>query len=155
MGGSGREGIREGEGSHGLEGAALLFRRLHRYRNLYDALDQVHTSTAVKMPTSLRALTTKIKIAISISPSSSSSSSPNSSPTSPSSATSPSSSGFEVLSGRRAGAAAAVKRPETQDRIDSYMTHETNSSQESVEWAQKSKKRVSRFREELGVGNDE
>jgi len=101
------------------------------------------------MPTSLRALTTKIKIAISISPSSS----PNTSPTSATSATS----GFEVISGRREGsstASFAVKRPETQQRIDSFMTHETNSSQESVEWAQKGKRRVSRFREELGAGDE-
>ena len=86
----------------------------------------------------LRAITTKIKTAISPS------SSPSSSPTSSTSSTS---SGFEVLSGRREGGC-TVKRAETQAREDSFMA-----SRESVV-SNKKQKRVSRFREELGVKDD-
>ncbi|OAK99877.1 hypothetical protein IQ06DRAFT_152246 [Phaeosphaeriaceae sp. SRC1lsM3a] len=77
----------------------------------------------------LRSLTTKIKVAIS--PSASPSSSPTSSPT-----------GFEVISGRRESDGYTVKRPETSMRTDSFITDET---------AQAKQRRVSRFREELGV----
>jgi hypothetical protein len=86
------------------------------------------------MPT-LRNLTTRIKTAIS--PSSSPSTSPTSSP----------SSGFEVLSGRREGDGFTVKRPETTARVDSFnMTDESSQAKQ---------KRVSRFREELDVFQDE
>jgi hypothetical protein len=92
----------------------------------------------------LRTLTMKIKTAISISPSSSPTSSPTGSQTS----------GFDVVSGRREGGF-TVKRPETSTRMDSFMTDGTsNASQESVDWSQKKTRRVSRFREELGVGDE-
>jgi hypothetical protein len=79
------------------------------------------------MPT-LRNFTTMIKTAIS--PSSSPASSPTSSP----------SSGFEVLSGRREVDGYTVKRPETNARVDSFMTDDMSQTKH---------KRVSRFREEL------
>jgi hypothetical protein len=66
------------------------------------------------------------------------SSSPVTSPTS-------SASGFEVLGGRRESDNYMVTRPETSVRVDSF----TND-----EWAQKKQRRVSRFREELGGGEE-
>ncbi|KAF2031880.1 hypothetical protein EK21DRAFT_62300 [Setomelanomma holmii] len=90
----------------------------------------------------LRNLTTKIKTAIS--PSTSPTTSPTRSQTS----------GFEVVSGRREGGM-IVKRPETNERMDSFMTNSTsNASQESVDWSQRKTRRISRFREELGAGDE-
>ena len=95
----------------------------------------------LKMPI-FRTLTTKLKT--SLSASSSPESSPEQSPTSPQV------SSFERISGRKEGNAAsatASKRPEVQDRVDSFMTQGSNASNESVE--EKKQKRLSRFREEL------
>jgi hypothetical protein len=80
----------------------------------------------------LRNFTTKIKTAITPS------SSPVTSPTS-------TASGFEVLGGRRENDNYMVTRPETSVRVDSFT---------SDEWAQKKQRRVSRFREELGGGEE-
>ncbi|KAF1920354.1 hypothetical protein BDU57DRAFT_552770 [Ampelomyces quisqualis] len=79
----------------------------------------------------LRNLTTKLKTAMSPS------ASPSSSPTS-----APSPSGFEVLAGRRESHGFAMKRPETNPRVDSFVTDETSQAKQ---------RRVSRFREELGL----
>jgi hypothetical protein len=93
-----------------------------------------------------RTLTTKIKT--SLSPSSSPESSPDQSPTSPQV------SSFERISGRKEGAVSgAVKRPEAQTRVDSYMTQGSNASNESVE--EKKQHRLSRFREELDFEAEE
>jgi hypothetical protein len=91
-----------------------------------------------------RTLTTKIKT--SLSPSSSPDNSPEQSPTSPVSS-------FEKISGRKEGFAADTKRPEVQERIDSFMTQGSNASNESVE--EKKHRRQSRFREELGFEAEE
>jgi hypothetical protein len=83
----------------------------------------------------LRSLTTKIKTAIS----------PSSSPTSPRET----SSGFEVLAGRKETDHYAVKRPETNARMDSFIIEES-----AQEWTHKKQRRVSRFREELGLNEE-
>jgi hypothetical protein len=98
-----------------------------------------------KMPI-FRTLTTKLKT--SLSPSSSPDSSPDQSPTSLQV------SSFEKGNGRKeAGVTGAVKRPEVQARVDSYMTQASNASNESVE--EKKQRRMSRFREELDFEAEE
>ncbi|KAF1946667.1 hypothetical protein EJ02DRAFT_217156 [Clathrospora elynae] len=82
----------------------------------------------------LRTLTTKIKTSFSPSPS------PETSPTSPKV------SSFAVVSGRKEGGA-TVNKPETQNRVNSFMTQGSNASNESVE--EKKQRRISRFKEEL------
>lgn len=48
-----------------------------------------------------------------------------------------------------------VKRPETYARMDSFMTEASNASRESnAEYAEKKQRRMSRFREELDVGDE-
>lgn len=102
-----------------------------------------HYSQYLQQPPNMpifRTLTTKIKT--SLSPSSSPETSPDGSPTSPQV------SSFERISGRKeGGVSGAVKRPEVQTRVDSYMTQGSNASNESVE--EKKQRRLSRFREEL------
>lgn len=102
-----------------------------------------HYSQHLQQPPNMpifRTLTTKIKT--SLSPSSSPETSPDGSPTSPQV------SSFERISGRKeGGVSGAVKRPEVQTRVDSYMTQGSNASNESVE--EKKQRRLSRFREEL------
>lgn len=103
----------------------------------------------------LRNLTIKLKIAIS----------PSSSPTT--SPTSPQISSFQVVSGRKEGAV-AVKRPsETHLRVDSFIEGEekglkkarSGSSSEAEgegegSFAERKQRRISRFREELGAGDE-
>ncbi|KAI8939623.1 hypothetical protein NX059_003384 [Plenodomus lindquistii] len=99
----------------------------------------------------LRNLTTKIKTAIS----------PSSSPTS--SPTSPETSSFQVVSGRKEGSI-TVKRPnETPIRMDSFTEGDDkelakprsgSSSDGEGSFAERKQRRISRFREELGVGDE-
>jgi hypothetical protein len=105
---------------------------IHEHSNLTTTTCDSYQRTPFKMPI-LRNLTTKIKTAIS--PSSSPSSSPTSSP-----------SGFEVLQGRRETDGYTVTRPETNARVDSFMTEETSQAKQ---------RRVSKFREELDFACEE
>ncbi|KAF2130065.1 hypothetical protein P153DRAFT_385302 [Dothidotthia symphoricarpi CBS 119687] len=85
----------------------------------------------------LRSITTKIMTVISPS------SSPTTSPTS-------SVSSFEVVSGRKAGGMNA-SRPDVYMRNDSFMHEEMV---KAVEKTEKKNRRISRFREELDVGDE-
>lgn len=101
----------------------------------------------------LRTLTTKIKTAISPS------SSPTASPTSPS---------FQVVSGRKEGGLVIKRTSEAHIRIDSFLdtderkelaktpTRSASSSDGEGEsnFTERKQRRLSRFREELGVGEE-
>lgn len=88
----------------------------------------------------LRSLTTKIKTVISPSPS------PTISPTSPNT------SSFEVIGSRKQGGV-GVTRTDSHTGIDSFIHEELIKAAEKTEKSEKKERRISRFREELGVGD--